>query len=298
MHKINLLATLMITTATTFAMGFAAQAQEAVPLTFDTVPNGYSFDLSANGGAGVITFGLLGDSKAGSMPGVTTSSITSTSQGYNMTLPSYGGTSTWSVDSDSAFAATSPNGTHLNGDFAGAAAANLTYSNYGAWQTTGTSDAGMSLGVFASGVPGVGASDRPADGIATYTGKAAGFHTDIYSTKMKLNGDVMLTANFGANTIAGQVTNMTAAQIDLASGTVGAAIATNDIALSNGLITGTSFAGDAKIVWSPTQQMSLGGAAGTFGGAFYGVGAAEAAGTISMTNPGNSNIIASFGAAK
>lgn len=215
-----------------------------------------------------------------------------------MTLPSFGGTSDWSVGSDSAFAATSPNGTHLSGAFTGAAAANLTYSNYGAWETTGSSNLGLSMGVFDSGVPGPASNDRPASGSASYNGKASGYATYVDAAQLKLNGDVTLNADFGANTISRRITNMTAASIDTSNRSIGVAIATNDIALSNGLITGTSFAGDARVEYTATQQMSLGGAAGTFGGGFYGPSAAEAAGTISLTNPGAGNIIAAFGAAK
>ena len=72
----KLISTLLITTAMTFAA--AAQAHEAPPLTYDTAPDGYSFDLSQNRGANVITFGQVGDSAAGSVPVVTSSSITNT----------------------------------------------------------------------------------------------------------------------------------------------------------------------------------------------------------------------------
>ncbi len=292
----NFMSTLLLTSALTVSVGVAAQ--EAQPLTFDNAPNGYELDLSQNSGAGVVTFGQRGDSKAGSMPNVTNSSITNTQQGYDLALPDYNGTTTWSVGSDSAFTATSPNGTHLSGSFSGAAAANLTYANYGAWETTGSSAAGLSLGVFASGVPGPNGNDRPISGGASYNGKATGYATYVDAAQLKLNGDVTLNADFGNNTISGRVTNMTAASIDATNRSLGVAIATNDIALSNGLITGTSFAGDARIAWTASQQMSLGGAVGSFGGGFYGPNAAEAAGTISMTNAGTGNIVAAFGAAK
>ena len=76
-------------------------------------------------------------------------------------------------------------------------------------------------------------------------------------------------------------------------------LSTNDIGLTAGLITGMTFSGAAAVApRTASTQLDLGGAAGSFGGAFYGAGAPEVAGSISMSNPGAANIIASFGAAK
>lgn len=235
---------------------------------------------------------------AGNVASSSDGSLTATSSGYDITLPGANGVTTYAIGADTTFTATA-DGSNLSGSFTGGAASTLNYATYGAWETTNVQGSVQSMGVFAGAVPGAGVSDRPADGVASYSGKATGYASLASGVQHKLDGNVALTADFGANTIAGSVTGMTASQIDASTRGVGAALTTNDINLTTGLITGTSFAGTAALApGAGATQVDLGAAAGTFGGAFYGVGAPEAAGSISMTAPGAANIIASFGAAK
>jgi hypothetical protein len=258
---------------------------------------GESANFATTGGTRVMTF-ANGSSVAGTAFSSTDGSLRVTGAGYDITLPGANGATTYAIGSDANFTATA-GGSNLSGSFTSGAESNLRYATYGAWETTNTQGNVQSMGVFAGGVPGAGVGTRPADGVASYSGKATGYASLAGGAQHKLDGSVSLTADFGANTVAGRVTGMTASQINASTRDVGAALATNDINLTAGLITGMTFAGQAMAAPGvAATQVSLDGAAGAFGGSFYGAGAVEAAGSISMTNPGHANIIASFGAAK
>jgi C-lobe and N-lobe beta barrels of Tf-binding protein B len=116
-----------------------------------------------------------------------------------------------------------------------------------------------------------------------------------------INGKAALKADFASNTI-GTITDINATRIiDQFQYTLQPAGKSNDILLTGGTITGTSFVGTAKpadvIPGGNGPAVNITGVSGSFAGAFYGPGAAEAAGSLSMSGPGT-NVIAAFGAAK
>ena len=263
-------------------------------MTFNTLTPGTTVLFTAHAGSELITF-KDGFDLTGTTAPTASGSITATTTGYNITLPGAAGSTTYAVPKAATFSATSSNPTaNLAGRFA---ASTLTYATYGTWATTSVSGTVQSIGVFAGGVPGGGgAGDRPSEGNASYSGKTTGFASTGAAGRYAVNGNVNLTANFSANTIAGSVTGVTAQKM-ANDGTLGGVALANDISLSAGKITGITFVGTARAVDSANAQFAMGGSTGTFGGSFYGVGAAEAAGSIAMTLPGM-NVITSFGVAK
>lgn len=184
----------------------------------------------------------------------------------------------------------------------GNAPSSLNYATYGAWNhNQGILNIRNEQGVFATGIPTL-AADRPVSGAATYNGRTTGFATFAgEGGNFSFEGNIALTADFGANTIGGALSNLTATKhVDFVHSTATPAGSVNDIRLSSGAISGTSFAGIAAAVDAPPgagPAVNISGASGTFGGAFYGPGAAEAAGSLALTGP-STNVIASFGAAK
>jgi hypothetical protein len=222
--------------------------------------------------------------------------IAATANGFDLTVPTASGATTFAISNSQTFSTTA-NGATIKGAFTSGIASNLTYSTYGAWETTSASGAVTGQGVFAAGIPGGGQSgDRPASGSAAYSGKATGYASLSSGEQHLLNGNVTLNANFGANTILGSVTGITTQEINATTRALDSAVAAADITLSAGVITGTAFSGTA-MAGDPgnIDRLQTQGAVGTFGGHFYGVGAAEAAGSMQLTKP-DMNIIASFGA--
>lgn len=118
---------------------------------------------------------------------------------------------------------------------------------------------------------------------ATYTGTFVGDAiTNSTSTAQRINLPVDLTVNFGAGTL---------------TGTIGA-VATPDINL-DGTITGTSMSGTATV--ATTNVVVPNGSVGTFNGAFFGVDAVNASGTVGISdkiNPNTSELVGAFGTIK
>ncbi len=182
----------------------------------------------------------------------------------------------------------------------GGAETSLNYSTYGVWANYDFIFPRHVQGVFAGGIP-TAAGDRPASGSATYLGKATGFAAFAGGGgNFSWDGNVSLAADFSANTISGWVSGITATRV-IEYLTPAAAVtgSVNDIRLSGGTISGTSFTGAAAAIDLPpgSPGINISGSSGSFGGAFYGPGAAEAAGSLALTGP-SVNVIASFGAAK
>lgn len=193
-------------------------------------------------------------------------------------------------------------GDYFTTTFTGGAPSTLDYTTYGTWtHYTDAFDREKSYGVFATGL--VTGSDRPVTGTATYSGSASGFISTAAGNRHSFTSRATLTADFAANTIAGALTAVSASQIraqglSVMNGPRGTA---NDIQLSTGAITGTAFTGAAAAIAPPAgvsnPSVSISGAAGTYGGLFYGPGAAEAAGSFALTGPGV-NVIGAFGGAR
>lgn len=268
----------------------------ATPATFGDLTTGQSLNTQTQ----VVTFtdplrqsGELSTASSGTLQGGGNT--------HTLTVPSAYGSSAYTISQSGGFNASD---TASNSSITGNYASNtgLTYSSYGVWATTDNDISGAlrSAGVFATGVPiGTGTAAMPTSGSASYSGKTSGFISMNSGERFKLAGDVSLSANFGANSISGSMTGMTATP--LANGTLNAsasAINTNNINLSGGVITGANFAGQAVSAEHHSGVgFHIGGSAGLFSGSFYGPGAAEAAGTMQMTQPGM-NIVSSFGAKK
>ena len=258
---------------------------------------GLSAGQSLQTNAEVVTFQST-QPASGNLQTDNSGNIAGAASGYTLTTPSGFGSSAYAIQSTSGgFNGTdAASGTSISGTFA--TDVGLTYSAYGVWGTTSNSASSTlrSAGVFATGV-GTASDSRPASGSATYSGKTTGFVSMNTGEKLSLKGKVSLNANFGANTIDGSITGLSATQLTVGTlNTNGAAMTTNNIRLKNGTISGNAFNGQAASVDGPTQ-FAIGGSAGAFSGNFFGAGAAEAAGTVSMSQPGM-NIITSFGAKK
>ena len=171
----------------------------------------------------------------------------------------------------------------------------LKYAEYGAWvryaDTTVTDYA-----VFSTGTP---TATMPKSGTASYTGEAQGIAgaTNQPGGPSWFGGTLKLAANFAKNTISGGISGIKTTNVSTnAAGTL------NDIAFSNGVISGKSFSGTAAAAATAggtTPSVAISGASGRFGGSFYGPSAAEAAGTFRLSGgPGGTLVIGSFGAHK
>ena len=102
-----------------------------------------------------------------------------------------------------------------------------------------------------------------------------------------ITGVAELTANFASATMTGGIYGVRSGTADV-----------TDILFPSGTITGTSFGGGAT-VGTNSAGISLAGAAGTFGGGFYGPGAKEITGTFSLSGGGlGIQLIGAFGAHK
>lgn len=265
----------------------------AQPTTFTGLSAGQSLQTNAE----VVTFQST-QPASGNLQTDNSGNLAGAASGYVLTTPSGFGSSAYAIQSTSGGfnGSDAASGTSISGTFA--SDVGLTYSAYGIWGTTSNSASSnlRSAGVFATGI-GTSTNSRPASGSATYSGKTTGFVSMNTGEKLSLKGDVSLNANFGANSISGAITGLSATQLTAGTlNTNGAAMATNSISLRNGTISGNAFAGQAVAVDGP-HTFPIGGSAGQFSGNFFGPAAAEAAGTVSMTQPGM-NIVTSFGAKK
>lgn len=179
------------------------------------------------------------------------------------------------------------------------AASDLSYTTYGNWQTQEGQLIEGPKGVFAMGTL-TAVGDRPTLGTAHYAGKASGFATTPGLQRYALDGNIALTADFGANVITGGVNNIAAQRFYPSADyyPIGSAGIANDITLS-GTIAGVGFSGTARTIdvvpGTGNVTVNLSGLAGTFGGAFYGPGASEVGGSLALSGT-VSNIIMSFGA--
>lgn len=180
-------------------------------------------------------------------------------------------------------------------------ASDLSYTTYGNWQTQEGPLMEGPKGVFAMGTL-MAVGDRPTSGTAHYAGKASGFATAPGLQRYTLDGNIALTADFGANVITGGVSNIAAQRFYPSADyypidSVGIA---NDITLS-GTIASVGFSGTARTVdvvpGTGNITVNVSGLSGTFGGAFYEPGAAEVGGSLALSGA-VSTIIMSFGAKK
>lgn len=98
---------------------------------------------------------------------------------------------------------------------------NTDYTDYvagGYWLHLDLASQGVEMGAFVDGLDYEGNVNLPATGTATYNGRAGGVYLSVYgsdalvpigSTEMgEYNGDLSLVANFGTNTISGDIDNV------------------------------------------------------------------------------------------
>jgi hypothetical protein len=114
----------------------------------------------------------------------------------------------------------------------------------------------------------------PSNGSATYSGQAEGsvFNpVNQGANEVHLSGNATFTADFGARTLAGSLTGMTANGAPW-----------NDVAF-NSAILGNGFSGRTSVTNSPAGPASLAGnATGTLEGRFFGPSAQEAGGVWTL----------------
>lgn len=293
------------------ACGGNGPATSPQQFTINTLPAGSTLALPAHAGTEVIDFGNA-PTEGTTVSNAASGSLAITATGFDLTLPnpspgSPSGSATVSYNTtgggqifESCFGVCGSlqSRTTVTTILTSGAPSTLNYATYGVWTARGIAYLlGEVRGVFAGGIP-TPSTQRPTTGTATYSGKADGFITSAAFAdyeRQELKADISLTADFAANTISGNVTNALTTATN--RGTTGAAGVTNNIALTGGTITGTSFAGNAAAVATTGTSVDISGATGGFGGAFYGPNAAEAAGSLALTGTGL-NVIASFGAKK
>ena len=151
----------------------------------------------------------------------------------------------------------------------------------------------LQAGAAAGGIQTPGAQ-VPVSGTAEYQGVASGV-VATPATDAMFAGQATLTANFGARTISGSITN--ARSIDFYSAQERSF---NSIALNGSWTPGaSSYTGTATTGTSPGGPNAMpAGASGPMAGAFFGSGAGaarETGGTFSITSPGNGVVHGSFG---
>ncbi len=177
----------------------------------------------------------------------------------------------------------------------------LSYTEYGAWTIDpDAADPALDAGVFAGARLGSALStSTPTSGTATFTGGATGYISQPggaggNGAMATFYGAASLTANFGAGTIAGSVTGITAYGTGSANNTATGSV--NDITLT-GRIDGVAYSGTAAAAATAGSAYNLSGATGKLNGAFYGPGAAETAGVFSLSGGAhNVTVLGSFGA--
>ncbi|MBI5918412.1 MAG: transferrin-binding protein-like solute binding protein [Nitrosomonadales bacterium] len=164
--------------------------------------------------------------------------------------------------------------------------AGLTYADFGDWQShpVAVGASTVSLSHWAGGTQYTLA--MPVVGTASYTGKSSGSViaiTGATATQYALSGNISLTADFAASTVAGNITNISA--VNNTTGVAVAAGSFNNVALS-GTISGNAFNGTATAGAAPVgvnPASITAGASGTVAGHFYGPAANEAAGVWGMS---------------
>jgi C-lobe and N-lobe beta barrels of Tf-binding protein B len=173
-----------------------------------------------------------------------------------------------------------------------AGSAALAYSSYGMLLTPVGTAGAVNIGAYHTGTP-TAVSSLPTNVTATYTGGYIGYEIGGAAGLDVQAGRADLTANFGAGTVTGKVTNLT----NLSTSTsAGYGLSMNG-AISGGAYTGTAgFTNTAGTAAAGTVTSSA------LNGGFYGPGAVETAGALSIrgTAPTASPtvIVGSFGAKK
>lgn len=187
---------------------------------------------------------------------------------------------------------------HLFGDTSG-----LQYTDFGYWTLSRCANGSLCsneyIGTIGGARSGVAETqDMPTTGSATFTGNASGFVLQPIGKNSRnwgdFYGDAELMANFGTGEITGGVTGIDTykASSPENQGTV------NDIEFA-GMIDGSTFAGTATADSTAGTAFDIAGATGTFNGAFYGPGAAEAAGAFTVNGgPNETALQGSFGVAQ
>ena len=175
--------------------------------------------------------------------------------------------------------------------------ANLDYTRFGYWSRDDGIDGVFNLGAWTTGFVTPVAS-LPAQGSATYAGKASGLYNVAISATSQADfdssfkGDVSMSANFGASTLSGAITNIIATSLYSAlTGPV------NDIGFSASIDrTNNLFAGTTSVAGQATGPYAFGPtASGLINGRFYGPSATEV-GAVFNLSEGTRRLIGSFGA--
>ena len=159
--------------------------------------------------------------------------------------------------------------------------ANLDWTRAGYWSTGGDwwgyDDVVGRRAVFVTGYE-TPAAAVPAAGTATFTGSAVGSvfqpgHssgiTHCACAIEQVTGNASFTADFGARTLAGSLTNMS-----VGNPWSGDAFQWNDVAFTS-TIAGSSFSGTSRVTSAPSGAMAA-NATGTLEGRFFGPSAQEA----------------------
>ena len=287
--------------------------------TMATIPTGTALSLTAH--TGLEAFNLTNGASAaaesqvpaGSLVASPTSSYVTTANGFTLTLPD-GKAATFTTAAGSTqlvgsllfpvgsvqangsqrFQSTVAGGTNnvvvsLNN----AQNTNLAYATYGTWAEYTALNNPITAGTLATGVNST-LAQMPTSGTATYTGHLTGYAISPTVGTNITDGAVSLNANFSSNSLTGSITGITTEH----GGMTPITGVMNDINLTGGSISGTAFTGSASVVAAvAATTVNVAGANGTFGGKFYGPGAAEAAGSLTLTGNG-STVIGAFGAKK
>ena len=178
---------------------------------------------------------------------------------------------------------------------------NLDWTRVGYWSTGGTWDYWeadvVHRGVFVTGFE-TPASAMPTVGSATYSGLASGsvfYPVSIGSgaalcncSELSITGKASFTADFGARSVTGSLTEMWAGGDPWTDGSVGGPW--NDVAFTSA-ISGNRFSGTSRASTAPSGGLSLAiGATGTVEGKFFGPAAQEAAAVWTLFDGTNAAI--------
>jgi hypothetical protein len=260
---------------------------------------GTAFTLSA--GQGLAAFNLTNGAAilagtaslpAGTLQANPTGSVTQTATGFTFTLPD-GKTVNYTsaLGSEDFEALTTDSSKDVSVKLQNGKTT-LAYSTFGTWSEGDPNvDMPSVFGALSAGIP-TTAAQMPTTGTVTYTGDITGDGLGATAFGQIRSGIVSLSVDFAAKTITGSVSGIVAKGI----GDNSPDISMSGITLT-GAISGTGFTLTATGVAAGTENVSIAGASGTFGGTFSGPNAAEIAATGSMSGNGATAIIA-FGAHK
>jgi len=175
----------------------------------------------------------------------------------------------------------------------------LDYTRYGYWSRDDGVDGVFNLSAWTTGFI-TPPSSIPIQGTAAYAGQAAGLINAAISPNTfadfdsSFTGNVSLTANFGASTLSGSITNITASSLYTAlTGPV------NDIGFTASINNASNlFSGTTSVTGQLAGPYAFGPtAAGLIDGRFYGPHAEEVGAVFNLTE-GTRRLIGSFGAKK